>query len=174
MDYLTKPIDRKTLRKLAVIFRAVFEVPQNGAFPVLDALELVPSKMPGTRCEIVEDSELSITVPAQCKIQPDGNFLIQIKESVYKGAYERNVGAYRDHILHEICHVFMYRLGYTPILQRKLDLAIHKKYESVEWQAKALCGEIMMPYEETADIEPREIEKIYGVSAKQARYRKKY
>ncbi len=174
MDYLTKPIDRKTLRKLAVIFRAVFEVPQNGSFPVLDALELVPSKMPGTRYEIVEDSELSITVPAQCQMQPDGNFLILIKDSVYKGAYERNVGAYRDHILHEICHVFMYRLGYTPILQRKLDFSIHKKYESVEWQAKALCGEIMMPYEETADIEPKEIEKIYGVSAKQARYRKKY
>ena len=174
MDYLTKPTDRKTLRVLAKIFREIFEVSQNKCFPVLEALEIMPSKMPGVIKEIVEDSELPFNVPAQCELQPNGDFIIKIKESVYNGAYEKNIGAYRDHILHEMCHPFLYRIGFTPILQRNFIKGVNKKYESVEWQAKALCGEIMMPYEDTQSMSTTEIIKNYGVSKAQARYRKKY
>lgn len=174
MDYLTKPTDRKSLRALAKIFREIFEVPQNEYFPVLDALELMPNKMPGVIIEIVADSDLPFNVPAQCELQPNENFIIKIKESVYNGAYEKNIGAYRDHILHEMCHMFLYRIGFTPILQRNFDKEVNKKYESVEWQAKALCGEIMMPYEESQNMTTTEIVKCYGVSKSQALYRKKY
>lgn len=55
MDYLTKTIDRKSLRVLAKIFREIFEVSQNEYFPVLDALELMPNKMPGVVIKIVAD-----------------------------------------------------------------------------------------------------------------------
>ena len=79
MDYLTKPTDRKTLRALAKIFREIFEVSQSECFPVLAALEIMPSKMPGVIKEIVEDSELPFNVPAQCELQPSGNFIIKIK-----------------------------------------------------------------------------------------------
>lgn len=39
-----------------------------------------------------------------------------------------------------------------------------KPYESMEWQAKALAGEIMMPYEDTANMSVKDIMNIYGVS----------
>lgn len=47
-------------------------------------------------------------------------------------------------------------------------------YVSVEWQAKALCGEVMMPYEATKNMSTEEIVNKYGVSKSSAQYRKKY
>ena len=37
----------------------------------------------------------------------EGTFTIKIKNSVYEGAYYRQIGGYRNHIMHEMCHVML-------------------------------------------------------------------
>ena len=47
-------------------------------------------------------------------------------------------------------------------------------YCSVEWQAKALCGELMMPYNATKHLSIEKIMDKYGVSYEAAVQRKRY
>lgn len=65
------------------------------------------------------DDELPGVVPAQCEKTEDG-YLFQIKESVYNGAYEKETGGHRMHIMHEIMHHFADKLGFKPIFSRRL------------------------------------------------------
>ena len=174
MDYKTKPMSRKVVRFLSQILREIFDVDLSGPFPILDVIEQLPDKFENTNFEIVDDDKLPVNNPARCFQNAAGGFTIQIKESVYKGAYKNQTGAYRDHITHELCHVFLYNIGFTPIMDRSYDDKELKAFESVEWQAKALCGEVMMPYEETKGLSTYEIMNIYGVSEAQACYRKRY
>ncbi|WP_176755081.1 ImmA/IrrE family metallo-endopeptidase [Eubacterium ruminantium] len=167
-------MSRKTARMLAGILRKIFEVDPGGAFPILDVLEKIPDKFENSNYEVVDDDKLDINNPARCFQNAAGGFTIQIKESVYDGAYRYYTGAYRDHITHELCHVFLFSIGYTPVMDRSFNDNELKAYESVEWQAKAVCGEVMMPYEETKGMIPYEIMAKYGVSSAQAKYRQKY
>lgn len=174
MDYKTKPISRADIRKLATIFRKAFHVPLNGPFPVLLALEQLPDLFSGSNYIIVGDECLDATVPCRCVPNDDNpiTFTIEIKESVYNGAYAGGTGAYRDHICHELCHLFLFHLGYRPVVERCYREGELKKYESVEWQAKALCGEVMLPFDETKGYDdPDELAEHYGVSKSQAIYR---
>ncbi len=174
MDYKTKPMSRKDARFLSQILRTLFHVDLHGKFPVLHALEKLRDIFPNSTFEIVSDNALSVNNPARCFPNTDGGFTIQIKESVYEGARKYDTGAYRDHITHEICHIFLFSIGYIPIVERSFREYELKPFESVEWQAKALCGELMMPYEETKKMNPYDIMDRYGVSESQAFYRKKY
>lgn len=175
MDYRTKPISRKILRDLATVFRNIFNVTDlSKPFPVLEILEKVPDVFKGTTIEIVDDSELPKNWKAACTIEDGDSFTIKIKESVYNSAYTKKDGASLGFILHEICHVFLFLMGFKPILARSFSNNIIPAYCSVEWQAKALCGEVMMPYEETKDLTEEEICRNYNVSTGFAGKRKKY
>lgn len=174
MDYKTRPLSRRKIRSLSKVFRRMFGVDLSGPFPVLDALDKLPDIFADCNYEIVDDNSLPINVPANCSPNSLGGYTIQIKESVYNGVYYYGTGAYRDHIVHELSHVFLFSIGYTPIIERSFDNGAIKPYESSEWQAKALCGEIMMPYDETKNMSNVEIKHIYGVSEAQAIYRTTY
>lgn len=151
----------------------MFKLPETGSIPVLDILERIGEVFKGAYYEIVSDDEMPAIIPAECSIEGDG-FKIKIRESIYDGAYEKEIGAFRDHILHEICHIFLYKMGYAPVMNRSFKNGQIKAYCSSEWQAKALCGELMMPYEETENMSVEEIQEKYAVSRTQAEYRKKY
>lgn len=174
MDYLTKPTNREELRLLSVLFRKMFGVNHTQAFPVLEALERIPDVFPGTVVKIVQDKELPMNTPARCFPNEVGDFTIEIKESIYQGAYKKSIGAYRGHICHEMAHVFLYKMGFTLIFNRQFKNREIKPYESMEWQAKALAGEIMMPYEDTANMSVKDIMNIYGVSKGFAKTRQNY
>lgn len=174
MDYLTKSVNRKQLRELSIILRKLFGLDENCKIPVIEMLDRLPYVFKGSYYSVVEDRELPKNVPAACRQISETAFEIRIKNSVYIGAYERDVGGYRAHILHEICHVFLYTLGFKPILQRSFRNGELAPYKSAEWQAKALCGETMMPFKETKHLTTEQIMKIYGVSRAQAEYRKSY
>ena len=174
MDYLTKPTSRIALRQLAPFVRALFGVDSHSKFPVLDALEKLPDVFPGSLYTIVQDYYLPADTPARCRPDEDGNFVIEIKESVYNGAYYKNIGAYRGFIMHEICHIFLYKVGFTPIYTRSFENNRIPAYCSVEWQTKALCGEIMMPYAETRGMCRDMIISTFGVSKGFAEYRLTY
>lgn len=171
MDYITKPVSRVYLREYAKVFRALFDVPEEGAFPVLHALEKLPDIFEGSHFIVVDNDDMPKNVVAQCVKNEGKGFTIKIKQYVYDGAMAR-IGAYLGFILHEMSHIFMYEIGYTPILQRSFEEA--PLYCSVEWQVKALAGEIAMPYEETEGMTVSEIMKKYNVSKGFARQRQKY
>ncbi len=170
MDYKTKPLSRSEIRYLATLYRELFDAPLTGPFPVLESLEKVPDIFKNSNVVIVKDSELEPNVMAQCSQNELGGFTIKIKESVYEGAYEHGVGAFLGFINHEICHVFLFSIGFTPIYERSFENNTLPACRSVEWQAKALNGEVMIPYEECKNMTKEEIMNNYHVSEAFADY----
>ncbi len=173
MDYKTKPASRKDLRRLATYFRKLNDVPAKGPFPVLEVLEKLPDIFDGCNYLVVEDKKLPPQTMAQCTPNDNGGFTIEIKESVYAGAYENQIGAFLGFICHEICHVFLFKIGFTPIYTRSFADGELPAYCSVEWQAKALCAEVMLPYEDTRGKNTKELVKTFHVSQAFAKMRRK-
>ncbi|MCC8067027.1 MAG: ImmA/IrrE family metallo-endopeptidase [Clostridiales bacterium] len=173
MDYQTKPISRNDLRRLSPFLRKLFGVPSSGPFPVLEALDHLADVFPGSNYIVVEDRHLPPNTMAQCSPNDMGGMTIEIKDTVYNGAYQNGNGAFRGFICHEICHVFLFAIGYTPIISRTFEDRELPAYCSVEWQAKALCGEVMIPYEESRGMSRNEIIQAYQVSKSFADVRRK-
>lgn len=172
MDYPTKSISRSELRKLAPIFRSLFDIKNTGPFPVLTALELLPDVFEGCNHEIVEDEALPAKTMAECSRNDNlDGYTIKIKKSVYDGAYKHNNGACLGFICHELCHIFLFKIGFTPIHARSFDDNKLIPCHSVEWQAKALAGEVMIPYDESKGMLDFEIISKYHVSKGFAKYR---
>lgn len=173
MDYRTNSATRKDIRLLSRLMRKMFGYNNSERIYPLLLLDRLKDVFPGTNWEVVEDNELPENVAAECVPDVNWNFKIKIKESVYDKAYSYDDGASNDHIVHEICHIFLFKIGYMPIVTREYKNCELRCYESVEWQAKALCGEFMIPYEETINMDRNEIKKRYGVSSSQSYYREK-
>ena len=173
MDYLTKSTSRKDLRSYSTIVRKLFNVPLSGRFPILEIMDRIPSVFKGSNCEIVEDDKLPPKTMARSIQNDDGGFTIEIKESVYSGAYEKQIGAYLGFICHELCHIFLFSIGFTPSFKRSFNNNELPAYCSVEWQAKALCAEVMIPYEESKNMSTTEIINTYHVSKAFAKKRQK-
>lgn len=173
MDYKTKATSRQDLRRFSAYLRKLFDVPLNGAFPVLSALDKVSDVFEGSNYEIVEDKKLPPQTMARCTSNDQGGFTIEIKETVYNGAYEKGIGAFLGFICHEICHVFLFEIGFTPVFERSFEDNELPTYCSVEWQAKALCAEVMIPFGESRGMKVEDIEKKYHVSKAFAKNRRK-
>lgn len=174
MDYRTKPTSRVFLRLLAPWLRSLFGVYDMAQpFPVLQALEMLPDVFDETTVEIVEDDEMPYCEKANCVVEDEG-FTIKIKQSVYDSAYKDGNGAALGFICHEICHVFLYKVGFQPIMSCSFANNAIPAYCSVEWQTKALCGEVMMPYEATKNLSEEQIVQQFKVSKAFAKKRKTY
>ncbi len=176
MDYKTKKISRKRIRTIAQVIRFCFKdcVSKDGLnVNVIKMLELSHDIFNCITYEIVEDDELG-NIPSRCNPDFNGNYHIQIKESVYVGAAEV-IGGYRMHIVHELSHAFLCMLGYTPVCDRSFKNFELNPCESMEWQAKALAGEIMMDDELTEGMTIDELMNKCGVSIDGAnnRYKRK-
>ena len=157
MDYKTKATSRRNLRRYAAIIRMILKVAQEGAFPVLYALEHLHDVFPDCNYLILEDKKFSPQTMARCVFNEAGGFTIEIRQSVYDGAYEKQTGAFLGFICHERCHVFLFKIGFTPIYERCFKGDELPAYCSVEWQAKALCEEVMIPYNESIGMSVNEI-----------------
>lgn len=173
MDYKTKPTSRNDLRIYARYVRKLFNVSQSGPFPVLECLDKLSDVFDGSNYEIVEDSRLPAKTMARCSPNDQGGFTIEIKETVYNGAYENHIGAFLGFICHEICHVFLFYIGFTPIFERSFEDNELPAYCSVEWQAKALCAEVMIPFGESHGMKVEDIIKEYHCSKAFAMNRRK-
>lgn len=174
MDYETRAASRRELRLFAEFFRTICELTPNEPVDPVLLLDKLPDYegFNNVYYEIVEDKTLPKYVPARCTLKND-EYIIEIKESVYRGACERNVGGYRMHIMHEIMHVFADKIGFKPILSRELSGST-APYRRIEWIVKALAGEVMMPYYATKGMNEKEIMETYGVSQKAAKQRLTY
>ena len=174
MDYEIKAVRREELRLYAKLFRSICGFSADEPIDPVALLDRLPDLegFEDVRYEVVYNNQLPGNVPAQCIPVEDG-YLIQIKESVYIGASERTVGGHRMHIIHEIMHPFLDKLGYKPIYTRRLTNDV-PCYRRLEWAVMAIAGEVMMPYEFTENMTEKEIMKVYGVSQAAARKRLKY
>lgn len=164
MDYQTKPTSRRDLRRYAQIMRRLFREPDTGPFHVLNALERVGDVFMNCNYMVVEDKHMPPQTMARCSPNDIGGFTIEIKQSVYDGPYEKQIGAFLGFICHEICHIFLFNIGFTPIYERSFADNELPACRSVEWQAKALCGEVMIPYRESVGMSVDEITKTYHCS----------
>ena len=164
MDYKTKPTSRRDLRNYALIMRRLFHVSDTGAFPVLDVLERLGDVFHNCNYVVVEDRIMPLQTVARCTPNDMGGFTIEIKQSIYDGAYEQNIGAFLGFICHEICHVFLFEIGFTPLYERSLANKTLPAYCSVEWQAKALGGEVLIPYQESMGMSTEELIQTYHCS----------
>lgn len=174
MDYETKPTSRKELRLYAKLFRAICGFTSSEPIDPVKLLDKLPEfeGFEDVKYVIVYNDELPANVPAQCETNEDG-YLIQIKDSVYTGAYEKGTGGHRMHIMHEIMHVFADKLGFKPIFSRQLTKDI-PPYRRLEWVVMALAGEVMMPFDATAGMSEKELMNNFGVSKAAAEKRLKY
>ncbi|MCR5609041.1 MAG: ImmA/IrrE family metallo-endopeptidase [Lachnospiraceae bacterium] len=174
MDYMTRPLSRIAVRRLSKQVRTIFGLNESEPFPVLDILEKICIIFKDTDFIVVEDNELPSDVFAWCYQRPECGFVIEIKRTVYDGACYNKNRAFLSFICHEICHVILFYIGYTPVSTRTMSKSDSiPAYCSIEWQAKALCGELMIPYEATIGMEVNEIVKKYWVTEASAMYRVK-
>lgn len=174
MDYEIKPTSRNELRLYSKLFRSICGYSDDEPIDPIELLDRLPDLegFEDVRYEIVYNNSLPGNVPAQCITTEDG-YLIQIKESVYISAFDRKVGGSRMHIMHEIMHVFLDKLGFKPIFTRQLAKDT-PSYRRLEWAVMAVAGEAMMPYEATQGMTENELIYSFGVSSSAAKKRLKY
>lgn len=164
MDYETKPVSRKELRKFAKVFRMLFGITDDSKpFPIVEILDRIPDVFKNCGYRVVDDAVLGSAIMARCTPNNLGGYDIDIKQSIYDGAC-RGIGAYRGFICHELAHVFLFMLGYTPLYNRSFAEGDIPAYKSVEWQAKALAAEIMIPYHASIGMSSQDIYFQYNVS----------
>lgn len=174
MDYETRATSRGELRLYAKLFRTICGFTADEPIDPIPLLDRLPDLegFEDVSYEIVCNNDLPGNVPAQCEKNEDG-YLIQIKNSVYTGAKDKKIGGYRMHIMHEIIHPFVDKLGFKPVFSRELTKDI-PPYRRLEWVVKALAGEVMMPYEATNGKSINELINNFGVSKAAAEKRLKY
>ncbi len=107
MDYETKPTSRRELRLYAKLFRTICGYNEQEPIDPIWLLDRLPDfeGFGDIVVEIVYGNALPGNVPAQC-IKQENGYTIQIKDTVYMGAYEKKTGGHRMHIMHEIMHAF--------------------------------------------------------------------
>lgn len=171
MDFLTKPTKREYLRALAKAFKKILGYTDLYYMDVIDLLEKMPILFQNVFVEIVPQSDPDVSKVPGTVIPKNGDYIIKIRESIYDGAYYRCIGGYRMHIMHEICHVLLFMLGHQPKYDRAFKNESLNPYESIEWQAKALAGEFLIPYEETKGISVKQIMEVCKVSKQAAQFR---
>lgn len=136
----------------------------TGPFPVLKILEKLQEIFFGCDFIVLEDYKFNKQTMARCKQNDRGGYTIEIKESVYQRAFKYKSGPDLGFICHELCHIFLFKKGFVPIYERSFKPNTLRPFESVEWQSKYLCGEVMIPYRESIGMTSQEIIDYYHVS----------
>lgn len=167
IDYKTKPISRSKIREFSKIIRKELNF-KSLKIPIEDLMNKVSFKY-GVTFLIEEDEEFLKGVVCYLNLM-DEKVFIHIRNSVYENACcndHKSIGF----IIHEICHFYLIKIfNYYPINGLKYESRKLDNYESMEWQAKALCGELMIPYESFKDKTIEEIVNETNSSFSQACY----
>lgn len=133
------------------------------AFPVIKVLDALEQDFEGSFYYVSEeDSLFDNNVMAYLLADDNGCCCIHIRQSAYDGAL-LGKGDCLGFICHEISHfILIYIIGIKPRMIHSYAGTIYPReitqntprWKSTEWQAKALCGELMIPYEvcKTMDI----------------------
>lgn len=180
MDYESRlTLSRIQIREISLFVRKLLKI-ESVKFPVLKALEKLIDKFPKNLyyC-ILPDKEFETNVMAE--LVPEGNdiYCIKIRETVYDKAV--NVDrASLGFICHEMCHfILIHIFNAGPLLYKCENGLVYARslkdnelprYKSMEWQAMALCGELMIPYEKCKNYTFKQIVSGTDSSNKQTKY----
>lgn len=156
------PYSRRNLRAIAENVHKALHYDGVSPFPVVKVVELVlPKLIPDFEFQVVSrvmlDEEHGRTYPDK--------HLMYIREDVYEGAC-RGRGRDRFTIAHELSHQLIHE-GIDVSLARSDSR--HKTYEDSEWQANALAGELLMPFDSIRNLTVNQIANTYQVSLAAAR-----
>lgn len=180
MDYESRlSLTRIQVREISKFARRMLKI-KTVKFPVLKALEKLIDKFPNNLYyRIFPDDEFETNVMAE--LFPEGNdvYCIKIRETVYEKAVNGD-RASLGFICHEMCHfILIHIFDAGPVMYvTKSGLAYARsfkdkelpRYKSMEWQAMALCGEIMIPYEICKDYSFKQIVSRTDSSDEQTKY----
>lgn len=180
MDYeASRGLSRKQIRELAIIFRRIFKI-KTLYFPVMKVLNALENKYPNNFYYLVEDDNLfEEGVMAHLDLEEEDLFCMHIRESVYEGALDGRRD-YLGFICHEISHFLLvficgispkaYMVGNRVIYERTVNDRDIPKFKSMEWQAKALCGELMIPFDRCCYLTRKQIAWMTKSSTQQIDY----
>lgn len=170
MDYeADTSLKREDIRELSKEIRRIFKV-ETINFPVLKVLpRLEQIYEDALYTSIDEDSEFDEKVMTYLEEVETDKYCIHVRQSVYIGA-TINRGDCLGFINHELSHfILVHILGIKPVYNRSFSGRI-PAYKSMEWQAKALCGELMIPYDLCKDMDICEILDTTNSSLEQAKF----
>ncbi len=171
IDYETYPISRQDLRIFTKFIRKELQI-NTVKLPVIKLLDYLEQHYNNINYSIELDTNFESNIMAYLDESITGMYTIHLRNSVYEAACKgekMSIGF----ICHEMCHCFLISwFKYKPIYGRCLGSKKIEKYRSMEWQAKALCGELMIPYELFIDSSIEAIMKETDSSYSQARYYK--
>jgi Zn-dependent peptidase ImmA (M78 family) len=154
------------LRRLASLIRQKAGHRDTLYFPVMELLErLMPLWFRGFSFEIMPKSYFSPNIHAETDIERK---VILIREDVYLGAINGN-GRDRMTIIHEIAHYILLIVNGIK-LHRNFSSTKPEAYRDPEWQAKALAGELLCPYNLIGGMATPQIALACGVSDEAAQY----
>lgn len=180
MDYESRlSLSRIQVREISKFARRMLKI-KTVKFPVLKALEKLIDKFPNNLFyRILPDDEFETNVMAE--LVPEGNdvYCIKIRETVYEKAVNGD-RASLGFICHEMCHfILIHIFDAGPVMYvNESGLAYARsfkdkelpRYKSMEWQAMALCGEIMIPYEKCKNYSFNQIVSRTYSSDEQTKY----
>ena len=180
MDYETSIIlNREQIRLISKLFRRMFKI-RTILFPVMKILERLVIKFEKNLYYVVEEDEM-FEKNVMAALVPEENdfYCIRIRQSVYDKALAGD-RASLGYICHEMCHFFLIHvMGVGPKLYVAADNLVYARtiddnntpaYKSMEWQAKALCGEVMIPYERCQNYSLTDLIEKTNSSTEQAKY----
>ncbi len=178
MDYEANiGLSRLQIREIAKVIRRKLNI-QTVLFPVLNVLERLTDKFTNLYYIVSPDYEFEKGVMAELVLE-DNEYCIRMPESVYNNAAKGN-RSYLGFICHEICHfVLIHIVGVGPVIEtykngmvffRKIENHKVPLYKSMEWQAKALCGELMIPFDKCKNYTFEQIVSETKSSDLQAKY----
>lgn len=180
MDYEAKVgLSRSEVRTIAFLIRKMLKI-QGLEFPVLKVLDKLEILYPENIYFVVEeDSLFEENVRAYLEPESESLYCIHIRQSVYNGALKGR-GDCLGFINHEIAHfclifIFgivpkLFQYGISNIYPREIKERKITPYKSMEWQAKALCGELMIPFDRCKDMSLDQIILYTKSSKEQALY----
>ena len=172
-------LKRIQIREISKFVRLILKI-KTVKFPVLKALERLINKFPNNLYyDVLSDDKFETNVMAKLVPEDNNVYCIQIRESVYDKAVEGD-RACLGFICHEMCHFILiyifkvgpaiYENGNGLVFTRSVKNNELPRYKSMEWQAMALCGEIMIPYEKCRNCTFKQIVYRTASSDKQTRY----
>lgn len=180
MDYESRlSLSRIQVREISRFARRMLKI-KTVKFPVLKALERLIDKFPNNLYyRILPDDEFETNVMAELTPEGDDVYCIKIREKVYEKAVNCD-RACLGFICHEMCHFILIHIFEAgPVLKVNESGLVYARsfkdrelplYKSMEWQAMALCGEIMIPYEKCKKYSFRQIVSRTHSSDEQTKY----
>ena len=180
MDYESKlSLSRIQIRKISKFTRELLKI-KTIEFRVLKSLEKLISKFPNNLYyNILPDCDFEKNVMAKLVEEEKDFYCINIRETIYEKAVCGD-RACLGFICHEMCHfILIHIFGASPtmsvnekglVFTRSFKNNELPRYKSMEWQAMALCGEIMIPYEKCKNFSFKQIVKKTNSSDEQTKY----